>query len=470
MVNIERMLVLFLLLGWGLGCTAESDSPDAVMGTGDVQAIADLVGADDAGSTAILFGPSVAKMPKATPLWTTTGLFDTTDDALSVIVGAGSIQEPVAAASVAGAGGPELFLVVGELFGTQLIAATGQLQSAWTFEDSGARIHRPAVWKDRLLICTQSQEEATAHWVRRSDGEVLATVALGAGPVTSPARVFSGGSHWLVGVGSRIVGVTIADPLAESGVVMQVTAELDLAPAQVTSVVTTGGWLFGAALWSDGESPDNQAFGDALYLGGITEKSGQELSFIEMGFSNPVPTPGWMWAAPVVVTKLPTCDEVDCVAIQDVLFSGGSHWLGGWDVDGGKPLWVNEDLPERVTGLAVGGDGVVYSGGSHWLPDQEKLGWTVRGTKTLPSDDHFVGEEVWVESGGENVLVAGIPSPIVAEKELHVVVVPAVGAATATTMAISSAGPHLCGWSRAYGDLANAGMPMISDVGVCFGE
>lgn len=451
-----------------LACSDESNPDDAV-GFADVSMSADTANDNDSTTEPVAFAPAVATMATTTPLWTGSGLFVAAEQDISSMIGSNSILEPIAG-TVNTEVGPSLFLAIGQKTATSLVAFSQQLEHSWTFEDAGAGIRRPAIWNDRLLICTESGGAAFAHWIRRTDGESLATVALGTGPVTSPAKVFSGGSHWLVGVGSRLVGLTVADPLAETDIDISVTLELDLAPARVTSVFTSGGWLFGATLWKDGKTLDNGAIGDALYLGGVSDGSGPNWSFITMGFPNPVSTPDWMWTAPVLVTKLPTCSEVDCKPLPDVVFSGGSHWLGGWDVDGGDLVWLKEDLPERITGLAVGDDGVVYSGGSHWFPADAKPGWTLRGTKTVPDGDVFVGQEVLKQSGDDETLIAGIPSPVLADGQLHVVIVHASGTATTTAIGVSSSGSHLCGWPRAYGDLANAGIPITQDWAFCNGD
>lgn len=440
------------------GCADGSDPAPHEDGAPTASTDTESPGADAAGEDTETVPASLPPEDPAATTGTPVLLGDTvilaTQDAQPGLDGA-TVIEALAAAD---AGGASLFAVVrdgerGRLRGLSLEGLAWELPAADT-------VRRPGVHGDRLLVVSRDGGAWRAEWVDRTSGAVLATHPFTEGPVTSPARLRSTATDWIVGAGHRLVLLRATEDGAEAS--LEPIAETDTELARVTSVVTSGGWVVAATGWLD--DAQDSGLGDALSFHGIGGADDAPEPFF---IAHPAPAPGPILAPPVLA-MVEVCQGA--CSKKAVVSSGGSHWFGGWDAESGKVLWLREDLPERVTSLSLGG-GRIYSGGSHWHPGDAppKPGYTLRGWTVVPpgSGDWSIVEHLGVQ-GAPDALIVGVPSALVRDGSVTVVALPHEGPALVSDVADPLASPPACGWPRSFGDDLNAGTHVTGD-STCFG-
>ncbi|MFO0750892.1 MAG: hypothetical protein U1F43_35255 [Myxococcota bacterium] len=446
----------------------------AALATIALTALATACGDDGAGPELPTVDPSAAT---ATPVMLGDRLVLATAAGLASHVGAGTptvsieaggrIVDAVAAAAP-DVSGAALFAVVDVAGLRRLSAFSASGASAWDLDAGGGVMRRPGVRGDHLMVVSSDSDGSwQARWVDRNDGSIVASLDLGAGPATPPARLRSLDTQWLVGVDHRLVALEVSG----SGVDTRITvvADIDAEVGRVTSVFSSGVWLIGATGWLDAADADaaaDGALGDRLIAGGLGEGGPTGTRLLLNG--HPMATPDLIEAPPVLVRPVPVCVGPDCTRHLDgVIASGGSHWLGGWRADIGQALFVRTDLPERVTGVAFGDNGRLFSGGSHWLPGSPQNGFVIRGFALVggSGDEVLLSEDFALEQAPDE-LVVGVPSPIVQGGSLLV------GAATThgpllVSVPSATAAPTPCGWPRAFGDDRNAASPLTDNPGLC---
>jgi hypothetical protein len=250
---------------------------------------------------------------------------------------------------------------------------------------------------------------------------------------------------------------------AEEGT-LEIVASAELPGHTVTSVLASGRWIAALTARADGDAEGLGSVLHALQVGG--DSSTPEATVALLG--KPIDTPAPIVAPPVLASYVEVCDAQTCAQREGVLASGGSHWLALYRAETGDVVWEATDLPERVTGLAVGGDGVIYSGGSHWLGGGEGgPGWTARAIALHPpGSSEGEATATWL-AGSDAAVVDSVPSPLVEGGFVAFAIVPKVGTPTHETVETGGAGQHVCGWPRAHGDLGNRSSHVTFDYELC---
>lgn len=292
-------------------------------------------------------------------------------------IGDVTVDWPVGGVPLSVVGAPGRSLDAAQIFAT-LATPTGC--SVRAFDDAGAQVWEHdlpgirctgAALGDAHLVQPVIDADGPALWVLAlADGMRAERIALPAPPTTAPAfggLDANGGSHWYVGAGTQLVRYTpSAGAIAALPIDLEARAVAVASPAHAIVV--------GHPMGAPG------AIGDGLGAAAQRVQVGADWR-VE---GAPLALPGAAWAPPVT---LPPCPKLEA--------NGGSHWWcgegmfalagdgwsGAWSLLDGRAFYLEDQLDPglRVTGLAVGRDGLVYNGGSHWATGA----WTIFGLHPL---------------------------------------------------------------------------------------
>jgi hypothetical protein len=229
----------------------------------------------------------------------------------------------------------------------QAVSAGGALR--WSRDWAASSCTTPArVSQGWLLPLTLADGTGLLELLAAENGETVAAVTLPFGPDATPAKLWSGGSHWLVG-GDGQVALTELNGNALLRVGTRETPGLD---GPLRELVPWGDGLVALV----GET--------AIHRYRVNQANGALTAVGE-----PIVTPGAI-ASNVVAST-------DCGDKQGggggshwwcdggIVGAGGEGWLASWKLSDGS-AWFVATVPETVTGLALGAEGALHSGGSHW--------------------------------------------------------------------------------------------------------
>lgn len=263
--------------------------------------------------------------------------------------------------------------------GPAVFALDGTL--AWYAHISGATCGQPGADGLTLAVPVAAAGGHELRFFDLEDGQAASTAALPSATTTAVSRLgkpsWYGGSssHWLVGTGSTLHVIrTDAEGVGAAAV-----ASLDTGLAAATSVFALHAGQVGVSGRLVGEPVTS--LGSALLLVDVAVTgSGAAATWSLTPHGPALTTPGPLTSPPLAVAP---CDVVGGASgssshwfcPKGALVGAGSDWIAAWATTTQEPLFATAAAGDRVTGLALDGDGLIFHAGAQWSPDGRQLDW-----------------------------------------------------------------------------------------------